>query len=255
MDEFNRTNIFYSIVNNDYDNFVKELEFLEDINAVDLNGMSLLHFCGEYSSIKFAESLIEKGINVHLKDNYGNNALWKATFNSRGNYELVRLLIENESNPNSKNNANKSPLDLALSFGDKRLIGLLSEPEYKYYADWEQLADLFNYKIDKYDQDWTYTISESDRIEDYLDAYKNLENIEAKYSLLEMIIQSVNDQTDEEFDKYWNRLIPFLDVDFDLNKSTIYYWCDWMNDNLEDCFEISGKMREYWINKIKEKTL
>ena len=100
MDEFNRAEIFYSIVNNDYDKFVKQLEFMTDVNVVDINGMSLLHFCTEYSSLRFAESLIEKGIDVDIKDNYGNTALWKATFNSRGNNELVRLLIENNSNQN-----------------------------------------------------------------------------------------------------------------------------------------------------------
>lgn len=217
--------------------------------------MSLLHFCGEYSRPKFANHLIEKGINTELKDKYGNNALWNATFNSRGNYELVELLIENESNPNSKNNADKSPFELAVSLGDERLIGLLSEPEFKYYADWEQLAKLFNYKIGEHDQDWTYTISEPERIDDYLEAYSKLKNIEAKYSLMEMIIQSVNDQSDNDFEKYWNRLTPILDTDFELNKPIIYYWCVWMNDNLDDCFRISGKMREYWLNKIRENVL
>ncbi|MEM1001942.1 MAG: ankyrin repeat domain-containing protein [Bacteroidota bacterium] len=255
MDEFGRTEMFYTIVKNDYLKFLEGLESLHDINVVDINGMSLLHFCGEYLRPKFAKHLIDKGIDINLKDKHGNSALWKAVFNSRGNYGLVELLVENESEPKAKNNANRSPLDLAISLGDKRLIGLLSEPEFKYFADWQEIARLFDYKIDAKDQDWTYTISEPERIEDYLNAYDNIKNIEAKYSLMEMIIQSVNDQDDDEFDKYWDRLGPILDKDFELNKPTIYYWGVWSNYDLEDCFRISGNMREYWIEKVKEEIL
>lgn len=255
MDEFNRTEIFYAIVDNDYDKFLMELESIKNINMVDINGLTLLHFCVEYSRTKFAANLIQKGIDLEIKDKYGNNALWKACFDARGNYELVEMLIKNQANSQSKNNANRSPLELAITMGDERLIGLLSEPEFKYYADWEHLANLFNYEIGKHDQDWTYTISEPERIEEYLDAYDKIKNKEGKFSLLEMIIQSVNDQSNNDFELYWNKLLPILEIDFELNKSTIYYWCVWMNSNLEDCFKISEKMREYWLSKIKENVL
>lgn len=255
MDEFNRTEIFYSIVDNDYEKFLAEIESVKDINKVDINGMTLLHFCGEYSRSKFATALIDKGIDLEIKDKFGNNALWKACFNSRGNYELVEILVENQANSKSKNNSNKSPLELAITMGDERLIGLLSEPEFKYFADWEQLANLFNYEIDKDNQDWTYTISEPERIDEYLDAYEKIQNKEGKFSLMEMIIQSVNGQSDNNFDHYWYKLLPLLDIDFELNKPTIYYWCVWMNSDLEDCFRISEKMRAYWINKVKNNVL
>lgn len=255
MNEYNRAEIFYTIIENNYEKFIEELKSLENINVVDINGMSLLHFCAEYSRLNFAYQLINKGIKIDIKDKYGNSALWKATFNSRGNYSLVELLIENGANPNSKNNVNKSPFELAISFKDERLIGLLSEPEFKYYADWLALAEMFNYEICRNDQEWTYTISEPERIDDYLNAYNSLGTIEAKFSLMEMIIQSVNDQPKEKFKMYWERLIPILEIDFELNKPTIYYWCSWMNESLEDCFRISKEMREYWIRKIKEKML
>lgn len=88
--------------------------------------MSLLHFCGEYTRVNFAEKLIEKRINVELKDKYGNSALCKAIFNYKGKYELVKLLIENGAIANSKNNEYKSPLELAILLGDEKLISLLS---------------------------------------------------------------------------------------------------------------------------------
>lgn len=44
MDEFERTEIFYAIVNNDFFSFEKELQRIEEINVVDTNGMSLLFF-------------------------------------------------------------------------------------------------------------------------------------------------------------------------------------------------------------------
>ena len=110
---------------------------------------------------------------------------------------------------------------------------------------------MFGYSIDKNDQDWTYTKSEFDRIDDYLEAYGKLEKKETKFSLLEMIIQAVNDQPTELLDSYWNKLKPILEADFELNKYTIHYWCSWETDELHNCFEISEKMREYWLDKIK----
>lgn len=253
MDEFGRSDIFYTIVDNDYEQFLKELSKLKNINIIDVNGSSLLHFCAVYSRLNFAERLIERNINLELKDTYGNTALWTATFNASGNYELLQLLLEHEANPHSKNNVNRSPLDFAIIKGDERLMGLLSAPEFSYYAAWEELAERFNYSIDPEEQDWTYIIAEPERIEDYLSVYEELDGKAAKFSLMEMIMQALNGQDEEDFESFWEKVKALLDQDFDLHEYTIYYWCVWENDNLEDCFSISEHMRDYWIKKVRSK--
>jgi len=115
------------------------------------------------------------------------------------------------------------------------------------------LAERFNYSIDPEEQDWTYIIAEPERIEDYLRAYEDLDGKAVKFSLMEMIMQALNGQDEEDFENFWEKVKALLDHDFDLHEYTIYYWCIWDNDNLEDCFSISEPMRKYWIKKVRAK--
>ena len=252
MDEFGRTKIFYSIVDGNEDAFFSHIESIIDINAQDDNGMTLLHFAAEYSRISIVEKLIEARIDLEIKDNYGNTALWKAVFNSRGNYEVVDLLLENLANPNSKNDAEKSPFELAVTMNDISLIGRLSEPEFRCGGGWDILAKKFNYTIDPRDQDWTYTIVEPDRVKEYIREYhKNGFKDDVKFSLMEIIIQSTTDQKSEiQMIEVWKSVKEILLADFELHKYTIHYWCCWDTDEIDDCREITPLMRQLWIEKL-----
>ncbi len=126
MDEFGRTKIFYTIVDGDEAGFQAELSSVENINLQDNNGMTLLHFAAEYSQTFMARQLIDRGIDLEIKDKYGNTALWKAVFNARGNYELVRLLAEHGADVDSLNNAGRSPLIMAETMGDEEMVSILS---------------------------------------------------------------------------------------------------------------------------------
>ena len=125
----------------------------------------------------------------------------------------------------------------------------IKEPEFRYGGNWHELADLFGYKIDIHDQDWTYTIVEPDRIDEYIQAYDTkITNEDTKFSLMEMIIQSLTEQKNEKLMKEkWKLVKPILNKDFDLHEYTIYYWCSWDNENIDDCWEVTPLMREFWV--------
>jgi hypothetical protein len=127
----------------------------------------------------------------------------------------------------------------------------IKEPEFRCGGNWQELADLFGYEIDKHDQDWTYTIVESDRIEEYIQAYDTkITDEDTKFSLMEMIIQSLTEQEDKKLmNEKWKLVKPILNKDFDLHEYTIYYWCCWDNDNIDDYWEVTPLMREFWIKK------
>ena len=127
----------------------------------------------------------------------------------------------------------------------------IKEPEFRCGGNWQELADLFDYEIDKHDQDWTYTIVDSDRIEEYIQAYDTkITNEDTKFSLMEMIIQSLTEQEDKKLmEEKWKLVKPILNKDFDLHEYTIYYWCCWDNDNIDDCWEVTPLIREFWIKK------
>jgi ankyrin repeat protein len=97
-----------------------------DVNHQDRNGWSALHFAVSEKRAEFATHLLKLGACVHLQNVYGNTPLWTATFDARGKYDLVKLLLAYGANPNSKNKSNRSPLDMAHVFGDNELIAILS---------------------------------------------------------------------------------------------------------------------------------
>lgn len=129
-----------NIINEDKESLLQvaiaynNLEIAEDlikrginINHQDKKGFTALHYIAEYCYYKLGEILVKNGADINIVDNFGNNALWTATFNARGKYELVGLLVENGGNPNNKNNNSKSPLDFAKQIGDNKLVDILSK--------------------------------------------------------------------------------------------------------------------------------
>jgi ankyrin repeat protein len=96
-----------------------------NINHQDRNGWSALHFAVQERNSEVAEYLLHHGASVHLQDSYGNTPLWRAAFDARGSYGLVRLLLSHKADPNLKNKVNRSPMDFAVQIGDDALVTIL----------------------------------------------------------------------------------------------------------------------------------
>lgn len=127
----------------------------------------------------------------------------------------------------------------------------IREPEFRCGANWQELADLFGYEIGIHDQDWTYTIVEPHRIDEYIEAYDtHVTNDDSKFSLMEMIIQTLADLKNENLrNEKWEKIFPILNRDFDLHQYTVYYWCCWDNDDINDWWNITPLMRKFWVEK------
>lgn len=96
-----------------------------DLNATDAKGMTPLHYAAANGSAQVADILVKSGANLAVSDKFGNEPLWTAVFNARGNYEIVRLFVDNGANPSHKNNAGRSPIDFASQIKDSGLIAIL----------------------------------------------------------------------------------------------------------------------------------
>ena len=98
----------------------------------------------------------------------------------------------------------------------------IKEPEFRCGGNWQELADLFGYEIELNDQDWTYTIVESERIDEYIQAYgTEITNEDTKFSLMEMIIQSLTELGDKKLmNAKWKQVETIFNNDFD-KKNTI----------------------------------
>jgi ankyrin repeat protein len=108
-----------------YDN-INILSWLIDncanVNHQDRNGYSALHFAGQEKRFDCAKLLIEKGANLELADIYGNTPLWTAVFNSRGDNQLVELYVQNGANLDHINKHQRTPRQMAETFGGFDLI-------------------------------------------------------------------------------------------------------------------------------------
>lgn len=125
LDEVKEINLFEYDIHSEI--FLQKVRELKDVNKKYQKGLNLLHFTCEYNQIQLAKELLERRINIEEKNIYGNTPLWTAVFNSKGEYEMVDLLLSYKADPNSINNADNTPLKFAITIDDKILIQKLTE--------------------------------------------------------------------------------------------------------------------------------
>ncbi|MBC6613317.1 ankyrin repeat domain-containing protein [Hymenobacter sp. BT507] len=83
------------------------------LDRQDCNGWTALHFAAQAYAVEMAALLLEAGARVDVSDAYGNTALWRATFESRGQGAMLQLLLAHGANPDQPNNNGVSPRQLA----------------------------------------------------------------------------------------------------------------------------------------------
>lgn len=110
----------------------------------------------------------------------------------------------------------------------------------------DELAEELNLPKELDMQDWSYTEGNSNDIEKYISHYGSTKDDDKKFVLMELIIQATEDQNTEElFLKYCERIKPIIEADFKLHEYTIYYWACFDNENLDDCWKIAPLMRQF----------
>lgn len=125
----------------------------------------------------------------------------------------------------------------------------MNEPKYR-YATGEAIQTLvkeFAYPYHANMQDWEYEVAKLGDIEKYFSKYDSTNDDDIRFLLMEMIIQTSNeDYTFDWIAEIWPRVQALLRKNFVLHEYTVYYWCCFDNDNIEDCFYITASMRMLW---------
>jgi len=119
----------------------------------------------------------------------------------------------------------------------------------------EELAEELNLPFDEWMQDWPFEVVNPSDIDKYINHYKLLNDDDKKIVLLDGIIQSVEEQSNEElFQKYLKTVRQILEKDYDIYEYQIYYWaCLENNKNeIDDCWKVTPMMRDL-INTKKNK--
>ena len=102
-----------------------------DVNAQGSRGYTALHQCAAHGAYDVAQYILEHGgkPSLNLSDQYGNQPLWTAVFNSNAEsgMKITDLFLQYEADIHHKNNVNLSPLDLALDVQDEGVLALFKK--------------------------------------------------------------------------------------------------------------------------------
>ena len=96
-----------------------------NIDIVNNEGNNAFIYAAKNNCVDVLEFLIEKGTNIRFKNNEGQNALLIST--DEGNYEASKLLIEKGLKVNSADNVGRTPLMNSIASRKIELIKLLIE--------------------------------------------------------------------------------------------------------------------------------
>jgi ankyrin repeat protein len=118
LDEYGRTSLHYAA--RDGDEALCRMILAEggDPNAQDDNGWSPLHFAAQATAPRVAEMLLRAGASHSLRDSFGNTALFRAVFSSRGDGSVISLLRQAGADVFAVNNHGVSPFSLAHTIGN-----------------------------------------------------------------------------------------------------------------------------------------
>ena len=111
----------------------------------------------------------------------------------------------------------------------------------------KELAEELNLPFDEWMQDWPFEVVNPSDIDKYINHYKLLNDDDKKFVLLDGIIQSVEEQSNEElFQKYLKIVRQILEKDYDIYEYQIYYWACLENDKneIDDCWKVTPMMRD-----------
>ena len=123
------------------------------------------------------------------------------------------------------------------------------EPQPRYVTDEAILALVkeFDYPYHANMQDWEYEVAKFDDIEKYFAKYDSTDDEDIRFLLMIMIIETSNENRCFDWiSEFWPRVQALIRKNFLLHEYTVYYWCDFDNENIEDCFYITASMRTLW---------
>ncbi len=161
-DKNNNIPIHYAIQSKNIDAVKMLLEYDSDVNERDNNGLNSLHLAIINRSYEMTELILEKNININSRTNTGETALHiacnfqliditklliKAGINvniqdydheftaldysiSHNNTKLVKLLIENDANPNNQDFFGQTPLHYTVKEENQEILHYLISSKY-----------------------------------------------------------------------------------------------------------------------------
>lgn len=102
-----------------------------NVDHQDRNGYCALHYVAQEKHERIAQIILDAGASTELRDVHGNTPLWTASFEARGEFSIVQLLVSTGASFENKNNAGKTVRDMAMIFFPDKLEELTGRPHKK----------------------------------------------------------------------------------------------------------------------------
>ena len=112
-DPLRRTELHHACAGGDVARIRALLQSGASANVSDAAGWTPLHFAAQARSALAAELLIRAGAAVDPLDDHGNSPLVRAVFESRGDEQVIEVLLAAGADPHRQNRYGVSPLSLA----------------------------------------------------------------------------------------------------------------------------------------------
>lgn len=97
----------------------------------------------------------------------------------------------------------------------------------------------------------SYTPGNPADIQAYLAYYAQLKDDDKKFTLMEMILDAMAQQTNErDFMKYWRKVKRILIKDYVIHEFTLHYWKDMTTGNFERSGRMTPLVRDLIVNNL-----
>jgi hypothetical protein len=130
----------------------------------------------------------------------------------------------------------------------------ITEPECRHptRAAIDKLAATFSLPNTPDMQDWEWEVADPDRVEEFLNEYKNGNNTDdEKFVLLEMLLQSFEEsELDLNKNEKWKELLELIQSNFKIHEYTIWYWSVFDAESKEEQWRVTPFMRELYAKNV-----
>lgn len=100
-------------------------------------------------------------------------------------------------------------------------------------------------------QDWPYEVADPKRLEEFLNVLRINENSDVRYTLMDMVLQSLEDsKLDLSNSEIVDDIENYLKMNFEDHVYQIWYWSVF-DPETTDSFRISPLMRKIWSNEVR----